>query len=98
MARAGRERAVSNLRQGMRPSSGARLPGIEGLRAIAAGSVLLVHTWGEASTKGVPDLGRIGAHFPDFSYGVVLFFTLSGFLLYRPFVAALLRNDPRPSV
>jgi peptidoglycan/LPS O-acetylase OafA/YrhL len=81
----------------MRPSSGSRLAGIEGLRAIAAGSVLLVHTWGEASTKGVPDLGRIGLHFDDLSYGVVLFFTLSGFLLYRPFVAALLRNDPRPS-
>ena len=89
--------AVTHSRLGVHPSAGSRLPGIEGLRAIAAGSILLVHTWRKASGKGVPDLGGVGAHFPDLSYGVVLFFTLSGFLLYRPFVAALLRNDRRPS-
>jgi peptidoglycan/LPS O-acetylase OafA/YrhL len=82
---------------GVVPSTGRRLPGIEGLRALAAGSILLVHTWGEASSKGTPDLGRVGAHFPDLSYGVTLFFALSGFLLYRPFAAALLRLERRPS-
>jgi peptidoglycan/LPS O-acetylase OafA/YrhL len=34
---------------------------------------------------------------PDFAFGVILFFTLSGFLLYRPFAAALLREQERPS-
>jgi peptidoglycan/LPS O-acetylase OafA/YrhL len=33
----------------------------------------------------------------DLAFGVTLFFTLSGFLLYRPFVAALMRAEPRPS-
>ena len=34
----------------------------------------------------------------DLAYGVILFFTLSGFLLYRPFAAAILRGDPLPSL
>jgi len=34
---------------------------------------------------------------PDLAFGVVLFFTLSGFLLYRPFVASILRANPMPS-
>jgi peptidoglycan/LPS O-acetylase OafA/YrhL len=34
---------------------------------------------------------------PDLSFGVVLFFTLSGFLLYRPFAAAVLRKQRRPA-
>lgn len=85
------------LPAGVRPASGRRLAGIEGLRALAAGSIVLVHTWGVASTAGSPPLGWVGRHFPDLSYGVTLFFTLSGFLLYRPFAAALLRLDARPS-
>jgi peptidoglycan/LPS O-acetylase OafA/YrhL len=35
---------------------------------------------------------------PDLSFGVVLFFTLSGFLLYRPFAAAIVRSRDRPSI
>jgi len=59
----------------------------------------VVHTWAEASPKGTPDLGRVGNdHMNDLSYGVTLFFALSGFLLYRPFVAALLRFERRPAV
>jgi peptidoglycan/LPS O-acetylase OafA/YrhL len=34
----------------------------------------------------------------DLAFGVTLFFTLSGFLLYRPFVASLLRGKTRPSL
>ncbi len=75
-------------------SSQLRIPGIEGLRAIAAGSILVFHVWRYSSPTGSPfDLGRAGAHFPDLSFGVVLFFTLSGFLLYGPFVAAILRGE-----
>jgi peptidoglycan/LPS O-acetylase OafA/YrhL len=33
----------------------------------------------------------------DLAFGVTLFFALSGFLLYRPFAAALMRAQPRPS-
>jgi peptidoglycan/LPS O-acetylase OafA/YrhL len=67
------------------------------MRALAAGSIVLVHIWGQASIKGEPDLGRIGAHFPDLSYGVTIFFALSGFLLYRPFAAAFIGFERRPS-
>ena len=71
---------------------------MEGLRAIAATSILVVHTWGEASRSGPTNLGRLGNnHIGDLSYGVTLFFALSGFLLYRPFVAAMLRSEPRPA-
>jgi peptidoglycan/LPS O-acetylase OafA/YrhL len=71
---------------GVTPSSGSRLAGIEGLRAIAASSVLIYHVWlysnPNGRTAGVGPLDRV---LPDFAFGVILFFTLSGFLLYRPF-------------
>jgi peptidoglycan/LPS O-acetylase OafA/YrhL len=77
------------------PSSGRRLPGIEGLRALAATSIVVVHTWGLAP-GGPPSLHGLGAYLNDLSYGVTLFFTLSGFLLYRPFADALIRGVERP--
>jgi peptidoglycan/LPS O-acetylase OafA/YrhL len=83
----------------MRPSSGPRLVGIEGLRAIAAFSILVYHAW----LYSAPDGRRVNVwllwrFLPDLSFGVVLFFTLSGFLLYRPFAAAILRERPGPSI
>jgi peptidoglycan/LPS O-acetylase OafA/YrhL len=88
-AEAGRTVVVGERRQ--------RFPGIEGLRGIAALSILIVHTWAHGSSAGRADFGRIlNQHFNDLSYGVTLFFSLSGFLLYRPFAAALLRGAPRP--
>src|SRR5262245_5006866 len=78
---------------------GARLPGIEGLRAIAAMSVLVYHVYSYGAPNGrPPDLGPLSGLFPKFSLGVVLFFSLSGFLLYRPFAAAVLRGEPGPGV
>lgn len=35
---------------GVRPSGGGRFPGIEGLRAIAACSILVFHSWGLTPT------------------------------------------------
>jgi peptidoglycan/LPS O-acetylase OafA/YrhL len=35
---------------------------------------------------------------PGLTYGVILFFTLSGFLLHRPFAAAILRGRRLPGV
>ena len=87
----------SSVGSGVRPTSGDRLEGVEGLRAIAAGSVLVYHTWIIASPSGAwADAGPLTSLLPDLSFGVVLFFTLSGFLLYRPFVAGLLGHRPRP--
>jgi peptidoglycan/LPS O-acetylase OafA/YrhL len=86
-------------RLGVVPSSGRRLPGIEGLRALAACSVLVYHSWANSSPSGsAVDLGIFASWIPDLAYGVALFFALSGFLLYRPFAAAVLRGEALPSV
>ena len=75
------------------PSTAPRLKGIEGLRAIAASSIVLVHVWGFS----YPDDAVLGTgSWADnalgvLATGVTLFFTLSAFLLYRPFVAAIAR-------
>jgi peptidoglycan/LPS O-acetylase OafA/YrhL len=81
------------------PSSGSRLPGIEGLRAIAAGSILIFHGWRYGSPdQPPPQFGPLTSIMPHLSLGVILFFCLSGFLLYRPFAAAVLRATPGPSI
>jgi peptidoglycan/LPS O-acetylase OafA/YrhL len=47
----------------------------------------------------MPSPGRpLDQHQPHLSLGVILFFCLSGFLLYRPFAAAVLRATPGPSI
>ena len=63
---------------GIRPSQHAeareRYPGVEGLRAVAAISILIVHTYYEGSRTGPPDFGHIiTPHVNDLSYGVTLF-------------------------
>jgi peptidoglycan/LPS O-acetylase OafA/YrhL len=83
----------------MQPSSGTRLPGVEGLRAFAALSILVYHSWLYGNPGGTPlDLGFITAWIPDLAFGVTLFFSLSGFLLYRPFAAAVVEERPLPRV
>jgi peptidoglycan/LPS O-acetylase OafA/YrhL len=82
--------------QGLAPerrSAHRHFPCIDGLRAVAALMIVLTHaTWlstaGESSPFG-PFLARMDA-------GVAVFFVLSGFLLYRPFVAAHLDGGDRP--
>jgi peptidoglycan/LPS O-acetylase OafA/YrhL len=76
-----------------------RLPGIEGLRAIAASSIVLVHVWSASMPNGAT-LGstQFANGFSALSAGLTLFFTLSGFLLYRPFAAAIARGTPRQSI
>jgi peptidoglycan/LPS O-acetylase OafA/YrhL len=80
------------------PASGSRLPHVEGMRALAAGSIVLYHVWLYADPNGPTNLGPLNRVFLHLPVGVTLFFTLSGFLLYRPFAAALLRDGPRPSI
>jgi peptidoglycan/LPS O-acetylase OafA/YrhL len=70
------------LRLAVPPSSGSRLPGIEGARAVAAGSVLVYHCWLFGSPDGTsPRLGPLTGVMPHLALGVILFFSLSGFLL-----------------
>lgn len=75
------------------PSSGIRLAGVEGLRALAATSIVVVHVWGFGAGHALGS-GRIAYAFSTLAVGVTLFFTLSGFLLYRPFAASIARGRP----
>ena len=83
----------------MNPAFARRLVGIEGLRAIAAVSVLMAHVWLVSQPSGQRfDLGWLDPYvFRQLPNGVTLFFVLSGFLLFLPFAAAALRNEPRPA-
>ncbi|MFN8218415.1 MAG: acyltransferase [Solirubrobacterales bacterium] len=65
-------------------------PAVEGMRGIAALTVMVGHATMLIPMTGT--LGKIGYWLPDF--GVVTFFAISGFLLYRPFVAARYVNEP----
>lgn len=66
-------------------------PCFDGLRAIAATAVL-VHHAGFATGYSVN--GRFGAYFARGDSGVSVFFLISGFLLYRPFITRHLAGRP----
>ena len=71
-----------------------RFPLLDSVRAIAALSVLVFHAgfWSDITLTGsalAPFLSRLGV-------GVTIFFVISGFLLYRPFVRARLEGSPPP--
>jgi peptidoglycan/LPS O-acetylase OafA/YrhL len=69
-------------------------PCFDGLRALAALSIVLTHV---AFASGANSLNILGVFFARMDGGVAVFFVLSGFLLYRPFVLAHLHGRPRPS-
>ena len=77
----------------VRPTSGRRLRGIEGLRASAALSVMLGHF----NLHLVPSemISPIMQHVLNVAgEGLTLFFVLSGFLLFGPFMTAAARGAP----
>lgn len=75
-----------------------RLPGIEGLRALAATAVVVHHTWILPGGERVGADAGAGAVFLNLALGVTLFFALSGYLLYRPFAAAIARRAEMPRI
>ncbi|MEO3798707.1 acyltransferase [Nonomuraea sp. B1E8] len=82
-------------------STSARLPVIsgrqaplDGIRAVAAFSVLLFHVAMEAGTALEP--GFLGGVLSRGEIGVPIFFTLSGLLLYRPWAAEVLTGGRAP--
>lgn len=81
---------TNGTRTAVAPSWGRRLTGFEGLRGIAAFSVMIGHIYShlDAPVSGVADR-VLGV----FHHGLTLFFVLSGFLLYRPFATALLNPE-----
>jgi peptidoglycan/LPS O-acetylase OafA/YrhL len=72
-----------------------RFPLMDSLRAIAALSVLAFHAafFAGIYTSGSP----LRAYLAQPGVGVAVFFAISGFLLYRPFVRARLEGRPAPA-
>lgn len=72
-----------------------RLPCFDGLRAIAALSVVGVHT---SFVSGFTTRHAVlGAYTARLEIGVAVFFVISGFLLYRPFALAHFGQRPDPA-
>jgi peptidoglycan/LPS O-acetylase OafA/YrhL len=67
------------------PAAPPRLPALDALRAV--GSIAVVATHVAFNTNAVKD-GVLGAMLARLDVGVALFFALSGFLLFRPWVWA----------
>ena len=66
-----------------------QIPEIESLRGVAAWSIVVFHVWVFTSTSTPGwNLGPATVFMRPLQSGVYLFFVLSGFLLYRPFVEA----------
>ena len=70
-------------------------PACDGLRALAAGIVVFFHT---ATLTGFVTRSATGPYLFQLDVGVDVFFVLSGFLLYRPFVRAHLEGTRGPTV
>lgn len=91
------EVAAGGLPRAAEPTSGAdRFPCFDGFRAAAALSVLVFHVAATARSSLRPD--GPGPYLARLDVGVAVFFLISGFLLYRPFVAAHLEARPGPAV
>ncbi len=69
-------------------------PCFDGLRAMAALSVVMVHT---TFVSGFTPKSSAGIYTARLEIGVSVFFLISGFLLYRPFVVAHMTNRPDPA-
>lgn len=71
---------------------------LDGLRAIAALSVMLFHSYYLVSRHVIVGGQDITFVWNYGQSGVHLFFVLSGFLLFMPFARAMLNGRPQPSV
>src|SRR4051794_18553736 len=75
------------------PRAAPRLPGGDGLRAVAAVIVFFTHI---GFLTGATFNSWAGPLFARFDVGVSIFFALSGFLLSRPYLMAILDDEPLP--
>lgn len=80
-----------------RPSWGRRLAGIEGIRGLAALLVVAHHST-RYLTDGRQAVGAIFSLTEMAQHGLTVFFVLSGFLLYRPFVYTILTGYRSPAM
>jgi peptidoglycan/LPS O-acetylase OafA/YrhL len=78
-----------------------RIPGVEGLRAIAASAIAVMHLWWVPITAGASfsmARGWPGFFIAPLNEGVPMFFVLSGFLLWRPMASAVIDARRLPSI
>ena len=89
--------AAGGIESAARPEGARPLhyPCFDGLRAIAALTIVVTHV--AAATRASVE-HPLGQFFARFDIGVAIFFVISGFLLYRPFAAAHLDGRPGPAV
>ncbi|TFV57519.1 acyltransferase [Mycobacterium sp. PS03-16] len=76
-------------------SAAERVASLTGVRAVAALLVVLTHA---AYTTGKYPQGYLGLVYSRMEIGVPVFFVLSGFLLFRPWVQAAANGTAAPSV
>jgi peptidoglycan/LPS O-acetylase OafA/YrhL len=72
------------------------IPSLDGVRAVAAYTVIATHVGFQ--TGRALDRSPFSAVLSRLDFGVTLFFLLSGFLLFRPFAAAILDGTALPAV
>ena len=70
---------------------GDRLAGFDGLRAVAAVAIVALHV---TSATGAVSATGLGRYFARLDVGVTIFFVISAFLLYRPYVVSHLGGRP----
>ena len=78
-----------------RAAGGTRVASLTGIRAVAALLVVATHA---AYATGKYTHGYVGLLYSRLEIGVPIFFVLSGFLLFRPWVRAAATGGPDPSV
>ena len=81
--------------------TGARNAALDGLRGVAAVTVLGFHAWlySRADVRAVTHGADVGSRLlSELRIGLVLFFVLSGFLLFRPWVRHRLAGTLRPQL
>ena len=92
---AGSPRTATGTRGRARGKAAGFVVGFDGLRAIAALLVVVVHV---GAASGFTFRSSLGQYTSRGEIGVSVFFLISGFLLYRPFAAAALAGRPGPNV
>jgi peptidoglycan/LPS O-acetylase OafA/YrhL len=78
------------------PPGNPRFPLVDSLRAFAALSVVATHTAGLTTFNSVNN--QLGPFTARLNVGVTIFFVISGFLIYRPFVSARMDGRPAPQL
>lgn len=76
-----------------------RLDALDGLRGAAAVGIVVLHVWMfHQGDLGSPERSTLDIAISQLRLGMPMFFVLSGFLIFRPFVAAAIEARERPDL